>query len=200
MEVDLIPADYRLRLWQGRVLKWWVACLLVTCSVSAALAFTLRFLDGDIKTELTELKRMEAVTAHHEQRLKSLTETDAKLSQKHARLDALNAGVVVHTLLEAVDRSLTELEIWFVDWRLQHQPIEGAEVTTMHITGESFDHVAVSNFVQRLIRESSIHDVRVLGTSNSRHAVGQVVRFQLSVVVESPQGKTHGILAALQSS
>ena len=60
----------------------------------------------------------------------------------------------------------------------------------MKIAGQAQDHVALSEFVQRLIKQPAIRDVRVRNTSLRRFTLETVVDFDLAIVINSAVAET----------
>jgi hypothetical protein len=218
MDIDLIPTDYRAKLWQ---LRWLKGCgtTLATMLLATALAYVgLTALAQVADTQLSTLELRRDVTAQQQTFVQQLTSEKEELERQWKLLNDLKRGTDAVAIFRAVDRAFIDDSLWFDEWEFNRQgvpatngpgqsphavlipsPGAGSQMrlieTHMNMRGEAIDHVALSNFVRRLLAQPEIADVKVRRTSRRQIRDARVIAFDLAVLVEPLENK-HGLLSA----
>lgn len=211
-EIDLIPTDYRNRIWlQGRARGLAGVTALLLILLFGAMA-SLHVLSGRAGTRIAELQSLQAITAQQREQLTRLDGERTMLEGRLALLGGLRGGAVASRMFEAIDRALVAGEVWFNGWDfnragsvVEHRPetksngyfiilpASGAGQvneawkieTHMKIRGQAKDHSALSGFVRRLYQQPEIQEVRILNTAVNA-GVGYV-DFNLAIVVNGQE-------------
>ncbi len=215
-EFDLVPNDYRTRLWRERWIKSLgivvVGLLLVSITVYSALIYA----KSTVKTEIEVLQAKRTITTQQTAELNRLRKQKAEFEYQWTLLNGLRGGTLAEQTFITIDRAQHGNDVWFLNWNFRRAgvsvkpeqkigssgyfvvvPIDEKRSkqeawrieTHMAIKGKALDHAALSKFVKALFRQPEIHDVRVLKTSLSRYMQNSVVEFDLAVVVNSNAGK-----------
>lgn len=211
-DIDLIPTDYRNRIWlQGRALLVGGVTTLAIIVLLLALA-VLHYLSGRSDIRIAQLQSLQAISVQQREQLTHLDGARVELENRLALLDGLRSGAAAAAMFETVDRALTEGDVWFQGWEfnragsvVERRPetasngyfiimpaTDGANAseawkieTHMKIRGQAKDHSALSGFVRRLYQQPEIHDVRILNTAVN--AGGHYVDFNLAVTVNGQE-------------
>ena len=217
MDIDLIPTDYRARLWRMRWLKGCGTLLggMGVVTVVAYLALTL--LEQLAFAQLTTLQQRRDVTSQQQTFIQQLSGEKEELERQWTLLHDLKRGTDAEGIFRALDRAFIDDSIWFDEWefnrrgvpvtndtRQQHGvliPSPGTSnqmrliETHMNIRGEALDHVALADFVRRLLAQPEIADVKVRRTSRRQVRQARIIAFDLAVLVE-PLENSRGLLGA----
>jgi multidrug efflux pump subunit AcrA (membrane-fusion protein) len=211
-EIDLIPTDYRNRVWlQGRAREIVsVVALLLVALLLAMIA--LHFLSARANARIAELQAQQAITAQQRELLTQLDGNRAELESRLALLGGLRGGAAASAMFVTIDRAMVEGDVWFRDWefnragsvveRRQEAASNGYFIvmpaangtesneawkidTHMKIRGQAKDHAALSGFVRRLYQQPEIQDVRILNTTVAANS--RFVDFNLAVTVNGQE-------------
>ena len=208
-DIDLIPQDYRTRLWLHSRAKR-TAMVMVSMVVIAASAFAaLNYLASRVNQQISVLQQQQAISTQQRDVLTGLNEEKTTLDYQLSLLGGLRSGASAPTMFVAIDRAMTEGDVWFQDWEfrragsvMKEKPEtvsngyfiilpasndDTAEIwkieTHMTIRGQVRDHSALSGFVRRLFAQPEIEDIRILNTAMSGDR--EFVNFNLAVTVNS---------------
>lgn len=215
MDIDLIPTDYRARLWRLAWLKGCAGTLGAMLTVTLAAYLVLMVLEQVASGELSTLQQRRDITAQQQTFIEQLTAEKQELERQWRLLSELKRGTDSERIFGAIDRAFVDHDIWFDKWEFNRegsppqstgaQPRNsrkgsssggGGIETHMSIGGDAMDHVALSNFVRRLLAQPEIADVKVRRTSTEQIRGVNVIAFDLTVTVE-PLEAGHGFLGAL---
>ena len=208
-DIDLIPRDYRTRIWlQSRAKR--TATVIVSMLVIAAATFAVfSYQVTRIERDITTLQKRQAITTQQREALTQLNEKKTSLDNQLKLLNSLRGGASASTMFVTMDQALNSGDIWFQDWEFQRagssvdKPAEPASngyfiilpassdktaetwkiETHMKIRGQARDHSSLSRFVRRLFEQPEIQDIRILNTSLASNR--QFVDFNLIVTVNS---------------
>ncbi len=213
-EIDLIPADYRYWIWQLTWLKRISAAVIAGVIALSVTTFYLNQRGHKVNAELEKLQLEKAINQQQRQSLEALMLNKAELERQWNLLNGLRGGTTVENILVVIDRALNQNDIWFNNWHFNRAgvvvdkapdnvgtgyfivvPNTGKNVQGMpetwkistHITirGGAVDHAAFSGFVQRLIAQPEIADVKIIKTSLVRVRGVKIVDFDLSILVNN---------------
>lgn len=211
-EIDLIPADYRRRLGQRRLLTVSAIVAAVVAVLIVGAAEWVRAETARVRSLATALRNSNAITQQQHAELERLQAQESELQRQWSLLRGLRAGAAVEDIYGIIDEALVAGDLWFVDWSFRRAGVvvdgeqrgvetgyfvvvpadaEGAsgdrfEVEThMSIHGQARDHRALSAFVRALFEHSHIKDVSLQKTERIDYAGGTVVDFNLTVVLHS---------------
>lgn len=216
-DIDLIPQDYRAWLAQkAMLLRHAIAIVVINCVVVLA-GVVLAYAAGNQRTKIAQLQAENAVTQQQQAELQLLNAEQAEYERRWSLLRGLRAGAEVDDIFMIVDRSIASGDLWFLDWSFRRAGVivegqqRGVETgyfiivqdddkslrdknlsveTHMTIHGQAKDHQALSTFVRKLFEEPDVEDVNVQKTAQTDYANGQVIEFNLAVILNSSLGKT----------
>lgn len=216
-DIDLIPNEYRYWTWQLVCLQRCAIGFAVFVVVVMACYFTLTEHSKQYQQRLMELQAQQAVSQNQQQSLEALTSQNAELQRQWNLLNGLRGGLSVTDILRDIDKALAEEQVWFVDWQFSRAgEMVGASTVDndtgyfivvqknnsvdaglekwqikshIKIKGEAIDHVAFSDFVQRLLRRPSVADVRVVKTRiQGVQNLTQTIGFEVAVLINNRGG------------
>ena len=209
-DIDLIPTDYRNRIWlRGRTKLF--AAGIAAMLVLTALVFTAMHVGtGKLKVRISELQQRQAITTQQTDAMTQLNENKQALEHKLALLGSLRSGAAAPEMFTTIDRAMSDGDVWFEDWEFRRagSSVEQKEETTsngyfiilpadknttpamawkiethMTIKGQAKDHSALSRFVRRLYNQPEIHNIKILNTTTAANM--KAVDFNLAVTVNS---------------
>jgi hypothetical protein len=207
-DIDLIPASYRKRQRQKRQLIVAGTVLVSVVVICVAGRLSLNYLTAKVNQEIQTLQVQQTMTTQQRDQLAAFQTQRKDAAQQLHLLQGLRSGTAAENLFRIIDQVLIPNEVWFVDWQFRRAGVAQGEVRTsqpgyfviasdsastdpwvvethMKISGQARDHVALSEFVQRLVQERAIRDVRVRNTSLRRFTLETVVDFDLAIVINS---------------
>ncbi len=211
-DLDLIPQDYRNWLKQRVMFRQYLIVFAVLNIVVLSSSGVLAQMSKSEMGTVRDLQSQSAITEQQQVQLEQLREQQAEYERRWSLLRGLRAGAAVEDIFKIIDRSLTNNDLWFVDWRFRRAGVvvdgETQDVETgyfmivledgnyndntewqvethMTINGQARDHQALSTFVRALFEQDSIRDVSVQKTSLTDYASGRVVEFELAIVLNS---------------
>jgi Tfp pilus assembly protein PilN len=212
-EIDLIPPDYRRARWLKVWLRNMTIAIAIVISTSFAAFAGLTVKVDSIREEKRLLEEQLAVTSKQRDDLETLDRKKNDLNQQLSMLNSLRSGAPARSVFVAIDRALADAEVWFLNWQFRRAGVmvpesqaSGVETgyfivvpesgkaggeqawlveTHMTITGQARDHEALSRFVNGLYAQSTVVDVRVQRTELSQRSSGDVVQFEVAVVLTS---------------
>ncbi len=211
-ELDLIPQDYRNWLKQRWMFRQYIIAFAVLNLLVLTSSGVLAQMSKSAMETVRELQSQSAITEQQQVQLEQLREQQNEYERRWSLLRGLRAGAAVEDIFRIIDRSLTNNDLWFVDWRFRRAGVvvdgETRDVETgyflivledgsyngntewqvethMTVTGQARDHQALSNFVRALFEQDSIRDVSVQKTSLIDYAGGRVVEFELTIILNS---------------
>jgi Fimbrial assembly protein (PilN) len=211
-DIDLIPADYRRWLSHKTVLvRYAVTIALINLAFLAAGLLLARTVTAN-ETEATRLKAENAVTQQQQTQLQQLDAQQSEYERRWSLLRGLRAGAAIDDIFVLIDQSIVAGDLWFLDWSFRRAGVivdgqqQGVETgyfiivndstdplneddlaveTHMTIRGQAKDHQALSTFVRMLFEQRDVKDVNVKRTSRTGYANGQVVEFDLRIILNS---------------
>ncbi len=215
-DIDLIPNEYRLWLWQLRWLKGFgVALALLFIVYTAGYALTTNLLKNTV-SEMAKLQKEKAITTMQRDKLQRLDDEQKELERQWTLLNGLRGGTTVQDILRVTDNAFSSNDLWFTNWQFARTGVvvdkkkrtldsgyfiivptkntgdkegEAWEIQThVKISGQALNHAALSGFVSRMLEQPQISNVRILQTSLLRTSAGSVVVFELAVMVGSLKG------------
>lgn len=211
-DIDLIPQAYRTRRWQSQWLRFTAVSFGGVMIALVAGLSVLSTATANAKSRVAELQTRQSVTAQQRLDLQRLDGEKVELEQKFALLSGLRSGAAAEDMFLAIDRALTNDDLWFVEWQFERAGVmvsEGARTvntgyfivvpddarpssdgaiqvqTNMTIRGQSRDHAALSGFVGRLFAQKEIDDVRIRRTTANRNDKVGIVDFELAVTLNT---------------
>ncbi|MGD2074259.1 MAG: PilN domain-containing protein [Gammaproteobacteria bacterium] len=209
-DIDLIPSDYRLRRWLERNARRFGIAVAAIFIVTAAAYAAMHHATRKAKAEIEGLRTQAEISARHKSELDQLRDQKSRYEGQLELLKGLRGGASAEAMFVAIDRAMTENDVWFVDWEFRRTgKVVGPEEQTedngyfivlssgengangeawqievhMSIKGQANDHSSLSRFVRRLLAQPEIQDVHVLSSSQRNSKDNRVVEFDLSVNV-----------------
>jgi len=211
-ELDLVPTDYRQSL---RLRGWLRTFAVVQLGLLLALAGVKLGVDVTERARrraIEEIHAAELKVREQRGRLDQLRSEEQVAQRRLSILAGLRGGISSDALFLTVDRAFEE-GIWFLDWSFRRaghlvdddpkavqtgyflvvpldqeadQPKKAWRLEThMEIRGQAVDHSALARFVDRLIDEPRIEQVRIVKTRMQTYAAARVLDFELAVVVRT---------------
>lgn len=210
-EIDLIPGRYR----RSLLVRSWARILAISCATLIAalgvgkvgLVHKIREQEQDVQRLIIAKEAVQERTA----RLEKLRGEESSMEQRLAILSQLRGGVAARQMFLVVDRAL-DGNVWFTSWKFRREGEfvkndpdlvntgyfivvpKGSKKETerawrmrahMEIHAQAVDHSALAGFVQRLLEQPEIEDVRILDTQVRRYTSVQVVGFELAVILNT---------------
>ena len=207
-DIDLIPTDYRNRIWfQGKA-KLLGTSIASMVAITAVIYTTVQFTNGKLHSKISELQKQQETTSQQHEVIKRFDKDIQNLEYLLILLNSLRSGTGAPEMFTTIDRAMTDTDVWFDNWEYQRvgSPVEkndpsskngnlfilpaGDGTTTdrawviethMTIKGQAKDHSALSRFVRRLSNQPEIHNVKILNTTTATHM--HVVDFNIAVTV-----------------
>lgn len=217
-EIDLIPASYRERLKIQRWCHLFLVALALVILLTVFIRLSLNSKNQLIQSELSILQRDKSFNLQQQQTYNDLLTAERKLNKNLEILDGLRGGAPVRQTMMVIDRVLND-NIWFLQWSFKRAgeivtlppqtvqtgyfiiiPQENSRIgkqqtwkleTHMEIKGQARDHTSFSLFVQGLLSQPEIEDVKIVDTQMRRYADIQVVDFNIVIVINNQHSKSH---------
>lgn len=214
IRIDLIPEDYRLGLARRQLLIRYGVLTLVSIIACLGAHQYLRAQVAEMSSRADALRAQNEITRQQEADVADLLARQEEYRRQLAVLQGLRAGAEVADIFAIVDRSIVPGRLWFNDWGFRRAGVaadeeargvetgyfivvangssgDGVEIEThMSIRGQARDHQALSTFIRNLFSESLVKDVNLHRTSISDYANGQVVNFDVTVVLASVEQRS----------
>ena len=205
-EIDLIPGNYRIRIWKLHILKLFAVVFCVLAITSGVAYGALEYVKRDTNFEISKLFEVKEEASRQLDTIKILRNEKKELDYQWALLSGLRSAIAAEDLFPAIDKAIQDLDIWFTNIRFQRAEVEVSEnnevnrgyfviVTTgeekeswaigtkMLITGEVLNHSTLSSFVKNLLDQPEVLDANVLETSTNNNYDVHSVRFNLSIAI-----------------
>lgn len=210
-EIDLIPLDYRANLTRLNIVKQFIILLITMVLLTIISYTTFNYLTLQLKNNATLLQKKQVITRQYRSSLIQTQQQQSKLQEQWALLQRLRSGAAVEDMFESIDAALPD-KIWFLSWSFQRvgvvevktkqksnngyfvfipqdeeikKPTGTLLQTKMTILGQTHDHSTLSDFVQRLFKQSKIQNVRIVKTSQRRYSTTKVIDFEIFVIVNT---------------
>ncbi len=213
-ELDLIPDDYR-ELQQSRALCK-IFAIVFTCVFLAvgAAKFTLSKQLDQVEVQITSFENGKSLLEQQHQELIQLQAKKGLLENRVSILHKLRNGPPARQMFVVMDKVLDE-GTWFKSWsfmragefqeilpeekdtgyfvivqddKLKNKNRAWKQNTHMELAGQALDHTYLARFVNRLIEQPEIEDVKVLKTSTQARAGRDIIQFNLAVTVNNNYG------------
>jgi Tfp pilus assembly protein PilN len=210
-EVDLIPEDYRqlMQLRRGAksfVIAFGIVLLLIGCGKGM-----LNSLIAMEKAAIATLENGKSTITAQRVRLEKLQDQQADLEQRLTILESLQGGPPVAKIFVIIDRAVNDTA-WFTGLKLRRLPAGPGQTATgnsvvsikgggrdkaepgndqqqgrmrMEISGQALNHSALADLVKRLLAQQEIDDVHIINTSTLQYPAGQVVAYNLVVIINA---------------
>lgn len=211
-EIDMIPASYRERQQIKRWCQLTLTAFIVLLIGFFTARFAVTKQTQSINTRIARLQKDKSFNLQQQQTYNALLADEARLQKNLEILEGLRGGPAVREILQVFDRVL-DGKVWFKQWSF-YRAGEITEVkpqavqtgyfiiipqntagnptqqawklnTHMKIKGQSVDHISLSDFVGKLIKQPEIEDVQVVNTVSRRYVDYQVVDFNLIVIINN---------------
>ena len=213
-ELDLIPASYREQLKVKRWFRLFFISVAITILIISGLKFSIVNSTKKLSDKIEVLQKNKIVNIGLQKKYNDLVEQEIKLKKDLEVLKGLQGGPSTKQILLAMDRAMQN-GVWFTQWsfnRLREiTPVQPDTVQTgyfiiipqetansspvnqqawkltthMEISGQALDHTNFSNFVNKLIHQPEISDVKVINTSLNSNLSTQVVDFKIIVIINN---------------
>lgn len=209
-EVDLIPDDYRQALRLRRSAKIF---FIAFGAVFLLIILGKGLLNSLVEIEKSATETLEAgkVTIVEQRALlEKLRAQQADLQERLANLDSLRGGSPAERMLEIINRA-TNQSVWFTNLKFRRitedMPMPLTNNSTAHfrrgqhdedrqhnnwqgrmhmeISGQALNHSELADLVKRLLDQQEIQDVHIVNTSTLHYPAGQVIAYNLVVIINS---------------
>ena len=207
-DIDLIPTDYRNRIWFQAKAKLLGTSIVSMIAITAVIYTAMQISNSKLHSKIGELHKQQETTSQQHEVITRFNENIQNLEFQLVLLNSLRSGTGAPEMFTTIDRAMTDTDVWFNTWEYQRvsSPVEqkdqsskngnlviltaGNGTTTdtaweiethMTIKGQAKDHSALSKFVRRLSSQPEIHDIRILNTATATHM--SVVDFNIAVTV-----------------
>ena len=207
-DIDLIPTDYRNRIWfQGKA-KLLGTSIVSMVVITAVIYTTMQLTNGKLHSKISELQKQQETTSQQHEVITRFNVDIQNLEYQLVLLNSLRSGTGAPEMFTTIDLAIADTDVWFDTWEYQRagSPVEqkdqyskngnlfilpaGNGTTTdtawkiethMTIKGQAKDHSALSRFVRRLSNQPEIYNINILNTSTATHM--NVVDFNIAVTV-----------------
>jgi len=207
-DIDLIPTDYRIRIWfQGKA-KLLGTGIISMIAITAVLYTTMQFAKDKLHSKISELQKQQETTSQQHEAITRFNENIQNLEYQLLLVNSLRSGTGAPEMFTTIDRAMADTDVWFDNWEYQRvgSPVgqkdqssknghlfilpagNGATTDTaweiethMTIKGQAKDHSALSRFVRRLSNQPEIHNIKILNTTTATHI--NVVDFNIAITV-----------------
>ncbi|NKB35812.1 MAG: hypothetical protein GKR93_01400 [Gammaproteobacteria bacterium] len=210
-DLNLIPEDYV----QTQKLRVLLSAFLVVLALLLSGLGVARYILSDklsrIENEISKYEYDKNTLHQQHQTLQKLSEEKNLLENKVAVLRTLRDGLPARQMFIVMNKVLDK-SIWFNNWSFRRAGEFGdyddqsgrpelkallhgnqkslAErawklSTHMEINGRTLDHTYLASFVNRLITQPEIEDVKVLRTSTIRQSETDAIDFNLAITVNN---------------
>ena len=205
-EIDLIPSSYRDLICKLRTIKIFAYIFLVLISLSGIAYGALEYVKYEASKEIAELSELKAITSQQREELNQLKADKSKLEHQWALLNGLRSAVAAEDLFIVIDTAIKDVDVWFTAMKFQRAEYEVEKEnvvntgyflivtpdkdkqslaigTKLHITGEAPNHSMMSKFVNNLLDQPEILDVKVLETKINNNHKASSVNFNLAIMI-----------------
>ena len=217
-EIDLVPASYRERLKIQRWCHFFLVALILVVLLTVFFRLSLNSKNKSIQNLIATLQRDKSFNLQQQQTYNDLLAVERRLNKNLEILDGLRGGAPVRQTLMVIDRVLNE-NIWFLHWSFKRAgeivkvrpetiqtgyfiiiPQENSPDckqqtwkldTHMDVKGQARDQSSFSVFVQDLLNQAEIDDVKIVNTQMRRYVDTEVIDFNIVIVVNNQQNKSH---------
>jgi hypothetical protein len=207
-DIDLIPTDYRNRIWfQGKA-KQLGTSIVAMVAITAIIYTAMQITNGKTHRKISELQKQQETTTQQHEVISRHNENIQKLEYQLLLLNSLRSGTGAPEMFTTIDRAMTDTDVWFDNWEYQRvgSPVKQRDLssknsnlfilptgngiktdtawaieTHMTIKGQAKDHSALSKFVRRLSNQPEIHNIKILNTTTATHM--NVIDFNIAVTV-----------------
>jgi hypothetical protein len=213
-ELDLIPASYREQLKVKRWFRLFFISVTITILIISGLKFFVVNSTKKLSDKIEVLQKNKVVNLELQKNYNDLVEQEIKLKKDLEVLKGLQGGPSTKQILLAIDKAMQN-GVWFTQWSFNRfreiTPIQPDTVQTgyfiiipqetansspgnqqawkltthMEISGQALDHTNFSSFVNKLIQQPEIADVKVVNTSLNSNLSTQVIDFKIVVIINN---------------
>lgn len=211
-DFDLIPPDFHHLLWFKAKIRHFAVALGGLLLLVVATYAGMHWATQNNAAAIAQLQSKKNVTDHQRLELSQLVSNQALMQGQLDFLRGLQGGVPARQMFHSIDRSIDPGRVWLqqIEYRREGRAVNPGENTLpvgsllvqplqetaqsggwtiesrMKLRGQATDHVALSNFVDRLYQQGEVQDVRIVSTSLAREA--GIVEFDLVVLVNNALG------------
>ena len=211
-ELDLIPQDYR-QLQRARIQVKLFFVILIMFLIAIVIGKLL--INGHIdelgKT-ISNFEQKGLLIHQQQQMLAELEQKQLKIKERVNILRSLRDGPSAKQMFQVVDQALID-GTWFKRWSFKHDgklsdANNSEEINTgyfiiikdeknparekkwqlnthMEISGEALNHTILAGLVNNFVISPEIDNVRILNTSLIKYTTGELVDFNLAIVVNN---------------
>lgn len=214
-EIDLIPAGYRQQIILKRNLLVFSKVFVVVLSLIVLGRIGLSLMLNYEKSRIETLKSGEVIMLNQKQQIDKLEARKEGLVTSLKTLADMGLGPAADRMFLVVDRAINP-DVWFVDWRFMREAnlssrepgdqevgyftivtekpnkegeLDWPDGNRMEISGQALHHRALANFVQNLLADPKIVDVRVENTVSRQYSRGTVINYKLKALVHAGGAK-----------
>lgn len=216
--IDLIPASYKERLKIQRWCHFFIIALILVILLTVTFRLHINSKSKSIQNTITTLQRDKSFNLQQQQTYNDLLTVESRLNKQLEILQGLQGGAPVRKTLMVIDRVLNK-NIWFLHWNFKRAgeivnlPPETVQTgyfiiippennktgkqqtwkldTHMEIKGQARDHSSFSIFVQDLLNQSEIDDVKIVNTQMTPYIDTQVIDFNIVIVINNQHSENH---------
>jgi uncharacterized protein YoxC len=209
-EVDLIPEDYRQTMRLRRFGKSFVIAFALVVLLVGLGKGMLTSLIAMEKSATATLESDRTTIVSQRAELEKLRARQVDLQERLATLDSLQGGPSAGIIFAVINRAVNQ-SVWFTGLKFR-RTTEGLNQTAannsavsfgtgardkdragndrqsrmrMEISGQALNHSALADLVERLLDQEEIDDVHIINTSTLHYPAGQVVAYNLVVIINA---------------
>lgn len=190
-ELDLIPAEYRIWIWQLRWLKRWAWMLVGIVVLTLSGSFLLQRSASRIQAEVHDLEQRKNISLLQRQEIQNLTTERETIRRRLDALEAIRRSDSTIATLVAVDGAMAGQAVWFQQWQFDKPaasaPSEAeSSPSRMTVQGQALDHATLSRFVASLLSQPVIESARITRSALRRYVSSSVVDFEVVATLRKP--------------
>ena len=211
--LNLIPADYVLERRAHRIVRITIIGFLTVGVLIGALRFALDQQIAELRTETTRLQTQHNQQLAQRTVFEELVARRDGLQRKVDILDGLRGGLRADRVFHLVDEAVNA-DTWFRKWSFRRrgeltetkpetvhagyliivaEPDQSTGKlaqawrldTHMEIAGSALDHSALARFVEHLLAQTAVADVRILRTGSRPGKQREIVDFDLAITLRN---------------
>ena len=213
-EVDLIPEDYRQAMSLRRFSKGFFIAFGVVVLLVGLGKGILNSLVAIEKSATATLETGKASIVAQRAALENIRARQTELQGRLVMLESLQGGSPVGSMFEIINRAVNE-SVWFTSLKFKRtmeapgvsaqssdpgfigsEPASGnkpandqQERMRLEISGQALSHSALAELVKRFLDQQEIEDVHIINTSTLQYPAGQVVAYNLVVLINPREQK-----------
>jgi len=184
-EFDLIPASYRQHIVVQRLFRYWGMTLVVALVVAGIVLALMHSLNERAQAQLAQVTTATTAAGARASQYKALRAVHTALREQSKTLEVLQSRGATTVLLGVIEKASVDYPVWLRQWDFNRVTTAQQTSNRVQLRGEAADHGALSAFVDALLAETVVADVRISAATEGSEQDRRQVRFSLEVALAS---------------